>query len=111
MFANQIPQFPDYGRQGVPAAKPDLTNPLPDLYPVPGNPPQGWGLTFMLAGGEGTGRSKGTGHWAGLANLWWWADREKGVGGIVATQILPFADAKVLGLWVGVESEVYKGLE
>lgn len=110
MFTNQVPNFPNYGRQGVPAAKPDLTNPLPDLYPVPDNAPQGWGLTFMLANSEATGRSKGTGHWAGLANIWWWCDREKGVAGIVASQVLPFGDAKVLGLWAGVEAEVYKGL-
>ncbi|OIW27644.1 beta-lactamase/transpeptidase-like protein [Coniochaeta ligniaria NRRL 30616] len=111
MFSNQISKFPNYGRQGIPAAKPDLTNPIPELYPVSGDPPQGWGLTFMLSNGGATGRSKGTGHWAGLPNLWWWADREKGVAGIVCTQILPFADAEVLGLWVGVEAEIYKALE
>lgn len=110
MFSNQVPNFPNFGRQGVPAAKPDLTNPLPDLYPVADNAPQGWGLTFMLANSEATGRSKGTGHWAGLANIWWWCDREKGVAGIVASQILPFGDEKVMGLWAGVEAEVYKGL-
>lgn len=109
MYQNQIPHIPDFGRQGIPASKPDLTNPLPELYPA-GGAPQGWGLTFMLANSDATGRSKSTGHWAGLANLWWWADREKGVGGLVATQVLPFADAKVLGLWAGVEAEVYKGL-
>lgn len=111
MFKNQVPGFPNFGRQGIPAAKPDLTNPLPDLYPVADNAPQGWGLTFMLANSDATGRSKGTGHWAGLANIWWWCDREKGVAGIVASQILPFGDEKVLGLWAGVEAEVYKGLE
>ncbi|KAI0120651.1 beta-lactamase/transpeptidase-like protein [Xylariales sp. AK1849] len=110
MFSNQIARFPNYSRQGIPAAKPDLTNPVPELYPVSGDPPQGWGLTFMLSNGGGTGRSNGTGHWAGLPNLWWWADREKGVAGIVCTQILPFADAKVLGLWGEVETEVYKAL-
>ncbi|POR34418.1 Acyltransferase LovD [Tolypocladium paradoxum] len=110
MFRNQIPDFPNYGRQGIAAAKPDLTNPVAELYPVAGNPPQGWGLTFMLSGGA-TGRSAGTGHWAGLPNLWWWCDRDKGVAGIVCTQVLPFGDAQVLDLWVKVESEVYKGLE
>lgn len=110
MFTNQIPQFPNYSRQGIPAAKPDLTNPLPELYPVPGDPPQGWGLTFMLSNGGATGRSNGTVHWAGLPNLWWWADREKGVAGIICTQILPFADAKVLALWGAVEAEVYKAV-
>ncbi|KAI0412800.1 beta-lactamase family protein [Xylaria grammica] len=110
MFKNSIPQFPNFGRQGIPAAKPDLTNPLPDLYPVPGSPPQGWGLTFMLSNGGATGRSTGTGFWAGLCNVWWWCDRENGVAGIVCTQILPFANPEVLGLWVGVEAEVYKAL-
>ncbi|RHZ63446.1 serine hydrolase domain-containing protein [Aspergillus thermomutatus] len=110
MFSNQIPHFPNYSRQGIPAAKPDLTNPIPELYPVSGDPPQGWGLTFMLSNGGATGRSNGTVHWAGLPNLWWWADREKGIAGIVCTQILPFADAQVLGLWGAVEAEIYKGL-
>ena len=64
----------------------------------------------MLANSDATGRSKSTAHWAGLANLWWWADMGKGVWGLVATQILPLADAKVLELWAGVKAEVYKGL-
>lgn len=107
MFRNQIAEFPNFGTQAIPDSKPDLTNPIPCLYPSP--TPQGWGLTFMLTGGA-TGRSPGTGHWAGLANLWWWCDREKGVAGMVCTQILPFADAKVLKLWVDVERAVYGGI-
>jgi CubicO group peptidase (beta-lactamase class C family) len=64
MFSNQIPEFPDYGRQGIPAAKPLLTNQLPALYPQEG--PQGWGLTFFSHLSDGlTGRAKGTGWWAG----------------------------------------------
>ncbi|KAL4908478.1 hypothetical protein BDW74DRAFT_175159 [Aspergillus multicolor] len=110
MFTNQIPHMPQYSRQGMPASKPDLTNPIPELYPVAGNPPQGWGLTFMLSNGGPTGRSTDTAHWAGLANLWWWADREKGVAGMVCTQILPFVDLNVLQLWAQVEGEVYKAL-
>jgi len=110
MFSNQIPDFPNYSRQSISAAKPDLTNPISELYPVPGNPPQGWGLTFMLSSGGLTGRSKATGHWAWLPNLWWWGDRENGVAGIVCTQILPFADAKVLALWGEIEGEIYKAL-
>ena len=110
MFRNQLSHMPNYARQEIPDAKPDLTNVIPELYPVEGNPPQGWGLTFMLPGSTATGRSNGTAHWAGLANLWWWADREKGVAGIVCTQILPFADANVLNLWAQVEIEVYTGL-
>jgi CubicO group peptidase (beta-lactamase class C family) len=108
MFRNQIPHTPDFATQGIPPSKADLTNPIPNLYPSNGTE-QGWGLTFMLTGGP-TGRSPGTGHWAGLANLWWWCDREKGVGGMIANQVLPFADAQSLGLWVDVETAVYKGL-
>ncbi|KAF1921503.1 beta-lactamase/transpeptidase-like protein [Ampelomyces quisqualis] len=111
MFTNQIEQFPDFGRQGIPDAKPDLTNPLSDLYPNEGKAPQGWGLTFMMANGGPTGRSKTTGFWAGLPNCWWWCDREKGVGGIVCSQILPFADMKVLGLWFDIETQIYNALK
>ncbi|RMD39259.1 hypothetical protein DV735_g5871, partial [Chaetothyriales sp. CBS 134920] len=106
MFQNQIPNFPHFSRQGIPPAKPDLTNAIPDLYP---GKQQGWGLTFMLSDGA-TGRSDSTGHWAGLPNLYWWCDRVKGVAGMICSQILPFADPQVLGLWVGLESGVYSGL-
>lgn len=106
MTKNQITQFPDFGRQGIPPAKPDLTNAIPDLYPGKN---QGWGLTFMISDGP-TGRSDGTVHWAGLPNLYWWCDRGKGVAGIIASQILPFADPQVMGLWVNLESGVYSGL-
>ncbi|KAL8690009.1 MAG: hypothetical protein Q9218_004442, partial [Villophora microphyllina] len=112
IFKNQIPQFPNFGRQGIPAAKPDLTNPIPDMYPQPPDQPQGWGLTFMLTLHEGaTGRADNTAWWAGLPNLFWWCDREKGVAGLIATQILPFADPNVLELWAKVESMVYANLE
>ncbi|KAK3623390.1 hypothetical protein LTR56_021662 [Elasticomyces elasticus] len=106
MFENQISQFPDFAKQGIPPAKADLTNAIPDLYP---GQHQGWGLTFMLSDGP-TGRSGTTGHWAGLPNLYWWCDREQGVAGIICSQILPFADPQVLNLWVALESAAYKAL-
>ncbi|KAK9452461.1 beta-lactamase/transpeptidase-like protein [Dipodascopsis uninucleata] len=108
MFKNQIPEFPNFGRKGIPDSKAWLTNKIPDIYPV-GDAPQGWGLSWMVTGGA-TGRSSSTGFWAGLANLYWWADREKGVGGFVCSQILPFADGNVLGLWVNLEAAVYNAL-
>ncbi|KAI9715208.1 MAG: hypothetical protein M1828_001034 [Chrysothrix sp. TS-e1954] len=112
MFTNQIPSMPNFGRQGVPASKPEQTNPIPDLYPQAGNPAQGWGLTFMLTLEDGpTGRGKNTAWWAGIVNLFWWADREKGVGGMIASQLLPFADMNMLGAYVGCEKHVYDGLQ
>lgn len=106
MFTNQIPQYPQFGRQGIPAANPDLTNAIPDLYPTKGNTPQGWGLACMLTGGP-TGRSDNTGWWAGLSNIFWWVDRENGIGGMVCSQVLPFGDAAVMGAWFRLEAEVY----
>lgn len=107
MFENQIREFPTFASQGMAAAKPDITYVIPHLYPS--ETPQGWGLTFMITGGA-TGRSNSTGHWAGLPNLWWWCDREKGVAGLVCCQLLPFGDPQVLGLWLDVETAVYKSL-
>ncbi|EGX91563.1 Beta-lactamase-type transpeptidase fold domain containing protein [Cordyceps militaris CM01] len=110
IFSNHIPQFPDFAQQSLPAARPELTNPLPYLYPAVPSAPQGWGLACMLNGGV-TGRSESTGWWAGLANLFWWVDRERGVGGLVCAQVLPFADAKVMGAWFALETAVYAALE
>ena len=92
MFRNQIPDMPNFGREPIPAARPLSTNPIPQLYPQPPEQPQGWGLTFMLTTHPGaTGRGSNTAHWAGLPNLYWWCDREQGIGGMIATQILPYA--------------------
>jgi len=91
MFRNQITHMPDFGREPIDDAIPELTNKIPELYPQPKEQEQGWGLTFMLTIHEGaTGRGGNTGWWAGLPNLFWWCDREKGVGGMVASQIVPF---------------------
>lgn len=99
MFTNQIEEMPDFGRQGIYGPKPLLSNPIPDLYPQPPELAQGWGLTFFLHLHPGpTGRSGSTGWWAGLPNLFWWADREKGLGGMIASQILPFGGEYIRAL-------------
>jgi len=92
MFTNHIQHFPDFARTPIPAAIPMLTNAIPELFPQVGNPAQGWGLTFMITqeAHTETGRGRNTGWWAGLSNLYWWCDRERGVAGMIATQILPF---------------------
>jgi CubicO group peptidase (beta-lactamase class C family) len=67
-----------------------------------------WGLSFMINNEEApTGRSPGGLAWAGLANTYYWIDQKKGVGGVYATQILPFADTKSLPLFYAFESAVY----
>lgn len=92
MVENQIPHMPDFARKGLENAIPFLTNTVQELYPQPGNPPQGWSIGGMLTleADSRTGRNKGTVHWCGAANLFWWLDIESGVAGILATQIFPF---------------------
>jgi len=72
--------------------------------------PKGWGLTLMINNEQApTGRSAGSLAWAGLANTYYWIDPTRGLGGVYATQIFPFADRKVLPLFLEFEKTVYKG--
>jgi CubicO group peptidase (beta-lactamase class C family) len=131
MFTNQIPHLPSFGRTPIPDSKPLLTNAVSELYPQDGDPEQGWGLTFMLTiSPTATGRNSGAVHWSGISNCYWWCDRERGVAGIVCSQILPYGgmfeaitsveveiytdvviDPDMVGLWVEVETLVNEGLE
>ena len=71
-----------------------------------------WALTFMVNDTEApTGRPAGAIGWAGLGNLFYWIDRQNGVGGFWATQILPFGDAVSFTGYVDFEAAVYKSLE
>ena len=85
-------------------AMPSLSN---DIEFFPGIEKQ-WGLSFMINNEEApTGRSAGSLAWAGLANTYYWIDQRKGVGGVYATQILPFADQKALPLFYAFEKIAY----
>jgi CubicO group peptidase (beta-lactamase class C family) len=109
IFENQIANQPDFGRQGIPGSNPLYSNDIPDIYPEEGKPPQGWGLSLFLFSQKGaTGHAANTGFWAGITNLYYWIDRESGLAGYVAGQLLPFADPQVLKAWATVESVVYQ---
>ncbi|KAH8694311.1 beta-lactamase/transpeptidase-like protein [Talaromyces proteolyticus] len=112
MFSNQIPQFPDFGRAlPISSPKPYLTHAEAELYPQPHQQPQGWGLSFFyLVHSSPTGRSAGSGFWSGLANLIWWVDRTQGVGGLIASQMLPFGDHDVWKCESEVEHILYQNL-
>ncbi len=70
--------------------------------------PKSWGLSFMINDEAApTGRPAGALAWAGLANLYYWIDRRNGLGGIWATQILPFADPASIGGYLDFETAVY----
>ena len=67
-----------------------------------------WSLTFMVNDETApTGRPAGALGWAGLANLFYWIDRQNGLGGYWATQILPFGDPASFGGYIGFESACY----
>jgi CubicO group peptidase (beta-lactamase class C family) len=70
-----------------------------------------FGLGFLLNGDPVPGgRAVGSLAWAGLYNCYYWIDREKGVAAVLLTQILPFADEKVLELFDKFERAVYSDL-
>jgi methyl acetate hydrolase len=70
-----------------------------------------WALTFMVNDQEApTGRPAGAIGWAGLANLFYWIDRQNGIGGFWATQILPFGDPVSLNGYLDFETAIYKSL-
>lgn len=68
-----------------------------------------WGLSFLInTEAVPGGRAAGSLAWAGIRNTYYWIDPASGVGGVLMTQILPFADARVLRLLDGFERAVYR---
>jgi len=72
---------------------------------------QGWGMSFLI-NLEPTpeGRRPGSLSWAGLANTYFWIDLASGIGGLIMTQMLPFADRAVLEAYNAFERAVYDEL-
>lgn len=70
-----------------------------------------WSYTFMVnTEAAPTGRPAGAIGWAGLANSFYWIDRQHGVGGYWATQILPFGDPVSFVGYLDFETAVYQSL-
>jgi CubicO group peptidase (beta-lactamase class C family) len=113
MFQNQVSAWmSNYAGKGLPIPRPDLAQTfLENDFPV--MEPQGWGLSFQLFGDkrqEGRTEAGVQFHRAfapGLMNCFWGMDREKGVGGVLMSQILPFADPIVLPLWLQLQGVLY----
>lgn len=88
-------------------AMPSVSN---DAEFFPGTP-KTWGLTFMINTEPApTGRPAGSLAWAGLANSYYWIDLTTGIGGVYATQVLPFADKQSLPLFLACETAVYQNM-
>ncbi|QPG47131.1 MULTISPECIES: serine hydrolase domain-containing protein [unclassified Rhodococcus (in: high G+C Gram-positive bacteria)] len=89
----------------LPGVIPALSN---DAEFFPGLP-KNWAYTFMVNEEPApTGRPAGALGWAGLANLYYWIDRQNGIAGFWATQILPFADAVSFGGYLDFEAAAYR---
>ena len=70
-----------------------------------------WGLGFMISTESVPGgRTAGSLAWAGLGNTYFWIDPGEGVAGVILTQLIPFADPKVLELFAQFETAVYAAL-
>ncbi len=93
--------------KGLPGVIPSLSN---DAEFFPGMS-KSWALSFMVNDVEApTGRPAGALAWAGLANLFYWIDRQNGIGGFWATQILPFADPASVTGYLEFETAAYQSL-
>jgi len=91
----------------LPGVIPSLSN---DAEFFPGLK-KSWSYTFMVNDEEApTGRPAGAIGWAGLANLFYWIDRQNGFGGFWATQILPFGDPVSFGGYLDFETAFYRNL-
>jgi methyl acetate hydrolase len=70
---------------------------------------QKWGLSFDINTEPGpAGRSAGSIAWAGLFNTYFWLDPTKRITGTIMTQLLPFADDRVLKLFAAFENGLYR---
>lgn len=69
---------------------------------------KGWSYSFLFNREQTpTGRPAGSMMWTGLANCYYWIDRQTGIGAYWASQILPFQDAVAYPSFVEFESAVY----
>ena len=83
---------------------PTLSNDV-DFFP---GIPLRWGLGHMINMEPGpNGRSAGSLTWAGLLNTYYWIDPKKRIAAVFMTQVLPFADERVLGVYRRFEHGIY----
>ena len=92
----------------LPGVIPSLSN---DAEFFPGLA-KSWSYTFMVNDEQApTGRPAGAIGWAGLANCFYWIDKQNGIGGYWATQILPFADPVSFTGYMEFETAAYRHMK
>ncbi len=88
----------------MPSSAPAVSHDV-ELFP---GVPKTWGFLGMINDEPApTARSAGAIAWAGLANTYWWVDPGRGLAGVMATQLLPFADPAALDLLAGFEMALH----
>ena len=72
-----------------------------------------FGLGFQITGSHDDNemRSVGSLSWAGIYNTEFWIDPEKGLGGVILMQYLPFYDEPAIETLTGFEQRVYRHLD
>ncbi len=73
----------------------------------------GFGLGFQITGDRSNNdeRAPGSLSWAGIFNTEFWIDPERGIGGVLLMQYLPFYDDDAIETLIGFEQRVYAGLD
>jgi methyl acetate hydrolase len=95
------------GALGVPALKTAMPDRSEDFSFIADGRDK-WGLGFLITTDAVPGkRSAGSLSWGGINNTYFWADRARGVAGVILMQFLPFADRKALALYDTFERGVY----
>ena len=88
-------------------AMPNLSHDV-DFFP---GQRQGWGLSFLInLERSAEGRSPGSLCCGGPANIYFWIDTIAKIGGLIMTQVIPFADPAILGAYRAFERTVYEEL-
>jgi len=88
----------------VPALSSDV-----DFFP---GIPLKWGFGHMInMQPVPEGRSAGSLTWAGLYNTYYWIDPRRRIAAVFMTQVLPFADARVLRVYRGFERGLYAAVK
>ncbi|EXJ93718.1 beta-lactamase [Capronia coronata CBS 617.96] len=108
LFTDHLPPDVDKSllgviRSSIPAASHDGSF-FPSLPPSS----RGWSCGLLLNHEDlPRGRKRGSGGWAGLANLYYWIDPASNIAGMVCTGMLPFFDPVVVKLFDQLERLAY----
>jgi methyl acetate hydrolase len=73
---------------------------------------QKWGFGHMITTGPvPEGRNSGSLTWAGIYNTYYWIDPKKRIAAVFMTQVLPFADHRVLRVYRQYERGIYAAIK